>query len=390
MTNIPEQTERVNTTFSQLAVFEPFIAAVVGRLRREITDKVPTAATNGAYIKFNPDFIAKQSPQQLFGLALHEAMHVVLMHMWRREGRDPALWNVANDAVINAYIRQQKYDLPEGGVELPWVKPDMSSEEVYNRLFEEAKENGGGRGQKGGPGAPSDGQGAGGFDGQGDLVDADTEPGSEERGMDMQAAILAAAKMAKECGQGSALIDRILGSLGPSKVRWQDALRNMMTEAARADHNYSRPSRRFIGSGLYLPSLHSPRMGPLLVGFDVSGSIGEEQANAIASEIIAIISDTAPEFTEIVYCADSITGTQRFDADDVLEIKPVGTGGTRFKPVFDHAAETGEPYVGMIYFTDMEGNLAECTEPPFPVIWADFSGEKHTAPFGDYIEVPKA
>jgi hypothetical protein len=52
-----------------------------------------------------PSFIAPLSDEQLFGLVLHEASHVVLMHMWRRDGRDMALWNYANDAIINAYIK---------------------------------------------------------------------------------------------------------------------------------------------------------------------------------------------------------------------------------------------------------------------------------------------
>ena len=44
-------------------------------------------------------------------------------------------------------------------------------------------------------------------------------------------------------------------------------------------------------------------------------------------------------------------------------------GGTRFKPVFDYI-EKVENLGGVLYFTDMEGNLDECKEPEVPVIWA--------------------
>jgi predicted metal-dependent peptidase len=72
----------------------------------------------------------------------------------------------------------------------------------------------------------------------------------------------------------------------------------------------------------------------------------------------------------------------------LLELKPKGGGGTRFQPVFEHFDETGEHYAGIIYFTDMEGDLDECVEPPCPVIWANIGRGDYTAPFGTAVKVP--
>lgn len=376
--------DRLDTAYGKLGLREPFIAAVMTRVKREVSDKVSTAGTNGTWVKYNPTFCDPLTDEELFGLVLHESCHVVLMHMWRREGRDPRIWNYANDAIINAYVKSRGWQLPAGGVQLSWVKDEHSSEYVYNKLKEQQQE------QQGGKGGSGDGEGdddqdgmGGGFDGTGDLEDAQ----DEATRVDMEATIVAAAKMAKECGQGSALIDRVLDNVGDSKVRWQDVTRSMLTESAAADYTYLRPSRRFIGSGLYMPSLRTDALGGLAIGFDTSGSMGPKECNQIAAEIQAIVDDLNPAFVEVVYCDYEVTHTERFERDDMLQLRPKGGGGTRFQPVFKHFQNTGEHYCGMIFFTDMEGDLDECESPEYPVIWADIGTSHPDAPFGTRVEV---
>lgn len=376
--------DRIDLAYSKLGLREAFIAAVMTRVKREVSDKVSTAGTIGTWVRFNPKFCEPLTDEELFGLVLHESCHVVMMHMWRREGRDPRIWNYANDAIINAYIKSRGWQLPKGGVHLSWVKEEHSSEYVYNKLKEQQQEQqkskGGGSG--GDEGDEDDGMG-GGFDGTGDLEDAQ----DDATRVDMEATIVASAKMAKECGQGSSMIDRVLERVGDPMVRWQDVCRSMMTESCAADYTYTRPSRRFIGSGLYLPSLRSDALGGLAIGFDTSGSMGPKECNQIAAEIQAIVDDLQPAFVEVVYCDYAVTHTERFERDDPLVLRPKGGGGTRFQPVFEHFAESGEQYCGLIYFSDMMGNLAECEEPSFPVIWADIGYDHPQEPFGTRVKV---
>lgn len=361
---------RVDLAANQLALREPFVAAVLTKVRREISERVPTAGTNGTTIWFNPKFCAPLNDRQMLGLLLHEGMHVVFMHSWRRSGRNHALWNVANDAVINRMILATAgRELPPGGVHIDWVTDEMSSEEVYNKLREQ--------------GYDPEKRGGGGFDGEGDLEDAL----DDATATDMEAAIRAAAQMAKDAGQGSALIDRILSAAGPASVPWQSVVRDMVTEKSAADYSYMRPSRRHLAAGLYLPSLHSEALGGLLIGFDTSGSMGPEECNQIAAELQAIVDDVSPAFVEVVYCDYSVTSVQRFERDEPLELRPKGGGGTRFQPVFEHAAKSGESYCGMVFFTDMEGNLAECEQPTYPVVWADIGRSHPQPPFGVRVEV---
>ncbi len=65
----------------------------------------------------------------------HEMLHVGLRHGARRQGRDPFLWNVACDYVINGWLVEMGIgELPEfGGLYDPALKA-VSAEELYDRI----------------------------------------------------------------------------------------------------------------------------------------------------------------------------------------------------------------------------------------------------------------
>jgi predicted metal-dependent peptidase len=446
--DVEYERKRVETAYNKLGIREPFVAAVMSKIKREVVvdPRIPTAATNGAWVKYNPNFTAKCSDPQLFGLVLHESLHVILMHMWRRGQRHPGLWNYANDAIINLYIRSRGYELPENGVDVKWVTEAMSSELVYKRMKDELPEppekpeppaggkpcedgegegegeeegeegddkggsgsgggdddddsadDGSGSGSGSGSGGSADGSGGdegpeddgipkGGWDNSGDLLDADDEASKA----DLEATIITAAQMAKTCGQGSALIDRILGDIGKPSVDWEDVCREMLTSSARTDFSFSRPNRRYVWQNIFMPSLLSEAVGALLIGFDVSGSMSQSEANQVAAEITAIASDLNPEFVEVVYCDTRITKVERFEQGDDVVLNVVGGGGTAFAPVFDYLAASEEQYAGMIYFTDMCARTSHLVQPDIPVIWADTSGhygKENPPPFGVVVEV---
>jgi predicted metal-dependent peptidase len=64
----------------------------------------------------------------------HEMLHAALRHGERVGGRDPYLWNVAADLVINGWLVEMGVGtLPDGGLYDPALK-GMSAEEVYDRI----------------------------------------------------------------------------------------------------------------------------------------------------------------------------------------------------------------------------------------------------------------
>ena len=67
---------------------------------------------------FNAAFVEQQDTNRLCGLVAHELLHAALLHGLRRRERDPVLWNIAADIVVNGMIRKDTtYGLPLGGVE---------------------------------------------------------------------------------------------------------------------------------------------------------------------------------------------------------------------------------------------------------------------------------
>jgi predicted metal-dependent peptidase len=65
----------------------------------------------------------------------HEILHVALRHMGRRQGRDPYLWNVACDYVINDWlIQMQVGSAPALGLLYDPDLRGLSAEEVYDRI----------------------------------------------------------------------------------------------------------------------------------------------------------------------------------------------------------------------------------------------------------------
>lgn len=403
--------DRLSDMAARMTMREPFIAGMFSTLPRFVEEKgsrYTTAATNGAWFRFNREFCDALDNEQLFGLCLHEAMHVIFMHMWRREGRCPFTWNVSNDGIINCIIRSQGYALPDGGVHIAWVTPQMSSEEVYARMYKEMEDEAGKGDGEGEGGEDGDGEGdgdgngddkshgikgrqhrkygQGGFDGHGDLEDAP----SEASGIDMEATIKAMAKMAKACGDGSLVVERVLGGDLQPQVKWTDVTRTMLISASRNDFTYAKINRRHAGGGVYLPALHSENMGGLGVGYDTSGSMGEAECNAAAAELRAIITDCRPDWVEVAYCDTKISSVQRFNQDEPFQLKPTGGGGTEFKPVFDYFIDKGERLAGLIYFTDLEGDLMACPDPQCPVIWA-YTGsrdpDQFQVPFGTIVRV---
>ncbi|HBT74361.1 MAG TPA: peptidase, partial [Lysinibacillus sp.] len=68
-------------------------------------------------------------------LMAHELLHAGLSHATRRQGRDPYLWNVACDYVINGWLIDMKIgEMPAfGGLYDPALK-GLSAESIYDRI----------------------------------------------------------------------------------------------------------------------------------------------------------------------------------------------------------------------------------------------------------------
>ena len=100
-----------------------------------------TAATDGKNIFLDPNYFENLSENDRLFTIAHEIMHIKFMHMYRltdKEGkrRDPELWNIATDAIINANLERDGFTIKEGYVNMPEAL-NYSAEEFYQILLQE-------------------------------------------------------------------------------------------------------------------------------------------------------------------------------------------------------------------------------------------------------------
>ncbi|MGD0104318.1 MAG: VWA-like domain-containing protein [Rhodopila sp.] len=375
-----------------LLVNAPFWGVLSLRLAPVEDPSIETMETNGVSIRYNPDFVAGLSRGLLRTIIAHETMHCAALHHTRRDGRDPQRWNIACDHAINPLLAEAGFELPDGALLDP-AYAGLSAEEIYARLPRDAGENGDG----------PDGNDPGGMGGVADpptggdqAGDRTGDPGpSGEPGVGAPSAadlarqeetwLIATAQAeatAKAMGVGAGEAARAIRDQVAPKVDWRDVLRRYLSAAAKSDYAWTPPNRRYIARGIYLPSLRSETLGPVVVAVDTSGSIDDATLAAFAAEISAIMDEAVPEAIHVVYCDDAVAGTETYGPGDVVHLTPHGGGGTAFRPVFDWIARSDIQPVCVVYLTDLCGSDFG-PAPDYPVLWV--STDLSHAPFGEVI-----
>lgn len=72
----------------------------------------------------------------------HEYLHAGLQHHARRHGRDPELWNVACDFVINGWLKEMQIgQMPTRGLLYDETLKNYSAEEIYDELIKNIRQS---------------------------------------------------------------------------------------------------------------------------------------------------------------------------------------------------------------------------------------------------------
>jgi predicted metal-dependent peptidase len=160
---------------------------------------------------------------------------------------------------------------------------------------------------------------------------------------------------------------------GDAQRDYRDELRDIMVEVTKDDYSWSKPNRRYIAQGIYLPSIGSEEKGTLVLAFDSSGSVGRNEKKVYAAEVTGILEDFPQLKLYCIYADTGVRHTEEFDYGEGLPISLDfrGGGGTSFHDTFKHIEKEGlEPKL-LMYFTDLcvnEGGYPKY-EPDYPVIW---------------------
>lgn len=372
-------------------------SGVISCGKHTVTDRVPTACTNGWDVMYNPDFIEKYTPTdpELRFLILHEAQHIAYRHLtvWRAlHEEDAKLANIAADYFVNLSLVEM--DNGEGFITMPSVgiQPDPKYHGwSVKMIFEDLKQNppegngGGGDGDDDNP----DGEGSG-FD-QHDWKNAKgkSQEQIEAEAAEIDRALRQGEMLARKRGQGEGGSDGVFGDLLKPKNDWRQLLREFVQEQCqgRDESTWRKPNRRFIGEDVYMPSSISEQMGELIVAMDTSGScFSGTVITRFVSEMAAIVHDVSPEKTRAVYWDYSVRGEQVFERGQfaVQSLKPRGGGGTNGAALFDHIKKNNLRPQAIVQFTD--GEVGDWGRSDIPTLWV-ITNPRIRAPWGTTIHM---
>jgi predicted metal-dependent peptidase len=372
----PQEEAKLNIRLAKaktaLVLEHPFVGTIALNMPFILTREVPTAATNGKYVKFNPDFIAPLTDEELKFLVAHECFHPMLEHNYRRGERQGRRWNMAGDYVINKLLTDEKIGrMPKQGLlnDQIYQAGGGTSDGIYNILPEQDEDGG-----YGGNGDPFD-----------NCEDAPGSPAEKaQQQAEMKVKVAQAAQAAKMMGQLSANMQRLVDEVLQPKVDWRDVLQRFLVKCKDDTRTFARFNRRFISQGLYLPSVTGEKMGEVCFAVDCSGSIDQRTINQFAAEIAKVKDDLCPERIHVLYFDSEVSHVESYGSDDTLDIKPHGGGGTDFAPVFAKIIELGIDPVAIVFLTDLCCSSFG-DQPDAPVLWV--STDRGTAPFGEVVEM---
>src|SRR5262249_26302645 len=117
---------------------------------------------------------------------------------------------------------------------------------------------------------------------------------------------------AKACGRETAGIERPLEQARQSEHDWRAILRDFIAATNPSDYRWAPPNRRFLSSGLYLPSVERSGVGEMVIVVDTSGSIGTQELEQFSGQINAIVNEALPESIRVIYCDAAVQAVEEF------------------------------------------------------------------------------
>lgn len=394
----PALEARISASLLRIRIRSPFFATLALFARFKPSLELPTAATDGRDVFYNPHFMGALSDEHFDGVMLHEVLHAALSHVPRRSQRDPQGWNIAADIVVNGILIHNGFSVPDGHIRevslehysveevyalLP-REPQQQPVLVFVDLLEEPPEDvePGEKGQEGKPPAKRRAQGK--RLGQGDSL-GQAEKAELER--HWKQAVGQAQAVARALGKGNlpAGVERAFGLGGEPQLDWKSVLWRFLV---RTPSDFGGFDRRQIGRGLYLETLESENLR-IYVAVDTSGSVDDGQIRLFLSEVQGILWAYPHLEAQLYYADAALYGPYRLDSRGEFP-PPQGGGGTDFRPFFADVSQRLEPHLGgvCVYLTDGFGDFP--LEPPeLPTLWVVSPGGLDTEqfPFGEVVKL---
>lgn len=369
--------------------------------RTSVDDDVPTACTNGRDEKYGRGFVNKLKDPELAFVVMHEGMHKAYRHLttWRKlYDENRSLANMACDYVINLQLKD--LDPEERIIAMPVYREGehkgkriglvdekyrgMNAKQVFDLLKEE-QEQGGGKGSGDGEGFDEHDWG-----GAEELTEAEKIKLAKDVDQAMRQGMMAHQKLV---GKGTGGISRELEDLLNPKVDWREALREFVKATCRAKDTSSwrRVNRRFLSTGVYMPSMIGEKVGHLVVAVDTSGSVGQQELAEFLAEVKGIAEEVNPDKVDLIYWDGAVAAHEQYEGGAVANIvsstKPAGGGGTSPSCVSTYLKEHKIEPECVVMLTDGYVGNDWGNEWTAPVLWVIVGGNTVMAENGKTIHV---
>ncbi len=371
---------KIQDIIVKLLIEQPFygyVASSVSIAENKQIATIKMASIPDLIIYYNPVWFEGLSAQHQRGAVLHELLHVIMLHQYRRNNRKTVLWSVACDMAVNEML-PAKDILPDAVTVEKMAKKlrrklekSQNAEYYYNIITDVEDEI---------SFVTIEGDSILLFEGEECLK---AQKLSEEKASLVELNALKSnlsqafseAEAEGEVPEGlEAEIDEVYNDI---QIDWRVILKRFLIGRGKmiVRKSYKRQSRRYEE----LPGTKRSIGVNALIAIDESGSISD-----------AMVKEFYQELTEI----NKITGTSmlvtRFDTKCTEPI-PLNTfivgnkrekrGGTDFRPVFQLADERKIPLV--IIFTDGDGEAPATANQN--TLWVLTKNSKKPATFGHYI-----
>jgi predicted metal-dependent peptidase len=374
--------ERIIKTKVDLNKSHPFFAYILMNMQVEQTkskdkETCPTMAVNQyGDLWWNKEFVDTLDNDELRFVLAHEVSHISTLTFQRLGRRDMTLWNIATDLVINYMLIDEGFRAPKGillpdhrgiytfpsGKDGKAIKIDLNeknAEQVYEDLCKNAKKikkmvkadgSGNYEGQVG-KHLEGDKNDKGKSQGKG-KTDADTKANENK----WKRKAIEGATQAKMRGNMSASMERMLGEMLEPVVDWRQKLFAYITNDLPVDYSMRMPSRRFMATGVYTPTVVRESL-ELIVGVDISGSIGHEEYVEFMSEVLGIANSYRQVKMRVIAWACHVDERDDIEVtnatQDVLrKCKYFGGGGTELSCLTRYIEEKDYKTKLLVVLTD--------------------------------------
>jgi len=390
--------DKLTKAKAKLMLEHPYFGTVASSLALEKNNEILTFTSDGLTMRYNSEYLDRLSVEEVEFVMANGAMHAVLKHHERLNGRTKWLWQTATDYVVNAMLVKNGMQLPEYAY-FEEKFDGLYVEEVYEMLRAEMMDNSDhSMEQETQQVTDSDETGVENLHMQKehspdnnaketleeqDANEQEESPSleAEELTEEMKERLEQIFQKSKRQGNLPKDLEIVVPEYFSHKVDWREFLYGHIATHAKTSYAFTPPNMKFLYRGIYLPSMSSDLLR-VVVAVDTSGSVDEALLATFLAEVNSIMQQYPNYEIELITADAKIHSAKTFLPGEPLVYKVSGGGGTDFRPVFEYIDMYLDYPTLLLYFTDGDGTYPK-KEAAYDVLWV--MPEEKEVPFGEMV-----